>query len=68
MIRAGRAMAVPYGVTTGNKKLNPSGQCHPYCSELRLGGSGRKELFIIAAARWTRRIFCLNDTSSEIKV
>ena len=50
-------MTVPSGEKTGSQNSNPSGQCHPYCSELRLGGSGRKELFIIAAARCALRIF-----------
>ena len=62
-IRAGGAMIVPPGVTIGNKKSCPSGQCQPYCSGLRFGGSGHRELFIVAAARWALRMFCLNDTS-----
>ena len=31
LIRAGGAMSVPSGVTTGNKKSNPSGVYHQYC-------------------------------------
>ena len=45
LIRAGGAMSVPSGVTTGNKKSNPSGICHPYWSGLRLGGSESKGAF-----------------------
>ena len=63
LIKTSGAILVPSGVTLGRRMSNPSGEYHPNSVVINWGGSGFRQTFIVAAARWALRTFCLNNTS-----
>ena len=63
LIKTSGAILVPSGVTLGRRMSNPSGEYHPNSVVINWGGSGFRQTFIVAAARWALSIFCLNNTS-----